>query len=46
MGKKDKQRKLTPDQVREMMEQPLKAKKIPSKKKYKRNRKHKKEDKS
>lgn len=43
--KKNKRKnKLTSEQVRKMMEEKLRAKTIPSKKKYNRTRKHKKEE--
>ncbi len=41
-----KKNKLSKEDVRKMMEEKLRAKTIPSKKKYKRNRKHKKEKQS
>lgn len=46
MNKKAKQRKLSRKELREMMEQKLKAKTVPSGKVYRRNRKHKKGDNS
>ena len=39
-------KKLSKEEVRKMMEEKLRAKTIPSKKKYKRNRKHSKENES
>jgi hypothetical protein len=44
--KKKRKIKLSKEEVRQMMEEKLRAQSIPSKKKYKRSKKHKKENKS